>query len=249
MFNRQRFDAVLFDVDGVLTATAKLHAACWKQMFDDYLAERARRDGVGFEPFVIATDYRRYVDGKLRYDGVRSFLASREISLPEGEPDDPPERETVCGLGNRKDALVGELLATDGVDVYDGSVAWVRELRDAGIATAVVSASRNCERVLAAAGIVGLFDARVDGVVADDLGLPGKPAPDTFLEAARRLGVTPDRAVVVEDAVSGVAAGRAGGFGLVIGVDRTDDAESLRAAGADVVVRDVGELVGEGGAS
>lgn len=240
---RKRFDAVLFDLDGVLTATARLHAACWKQMFDEYLRRRAEATGSPFEPFEIATDYKQHIDGKLRSDGVSTFLRSRGIELPWGEPGDPPTRETVCGLGNRKNELVGELLATEGVDVYETSVSWLRSLRQRGFATGVVSASRNCERVLEAAGIRDLFDVRIDGVVAADLGLAGKPAPDTFLEGARRLGVTPERTVVVEDAVAGVQAGRAGDFGFVIGVDRSADPAPLWAAGADVVVDDLGALL------
>ncbi|NNC93273.1 MAG: beta-phosphoglucomutase family hydrolase [Acidimicrobiia bacterium] len=241
--SRELFDAVLFDLDGVLTATARLHAACWKKMFDEYLAERSGGPGAPFEAFEIATDYKRYVDGKLRYDGVQSFLQSRDIALPWGDPDDPPNRETVCGLGNRKNELIGELLDTDGVDTYESSITWLRQLRQAGFATAVVSASKNCERVLHAAGIADLFDTRVDGVVAAATGLAGKPAPDTFLEGARRLGVDVERAVVVEDAVSGVQAGKAGGFGLVIGVDRAGDPDALRDGGADLVVADLGELI------
>lgn len=239
---RDRFDAVLFDLDGVLTATARLHATCWKEMFDEYLVARAAVTGEAVTRFEVATDYKRYVDGKLRYDGVDSFLRSRGIELPWGDPEDPPDRETVCGLGNRKNELVGELLETEGVDVFDESIAWLGDLRRQGYATAVVSASRNCERVLQAAGIADLFDARVDGVVAGELGLAGKPAPDTFLEGARRLAVEPARAIVVEDAVSGVQAGRAGGFGLVIGVDRTGDPDALFEGGADLVVDDLGEL-------
>lgn len=216
-------------------------------MFDEYLSKRAEEAGEPFQPFEIATDYKRYVDGKLRYDGVQSFLGSRGIDLPFGDPNDPPDRETVCGLGNRKNELIGELLDTEGVDVYEQSVAWVRQLRDEGFALAVVSASKNCARVLRAAAIDDLFDFRVDGVVAAELGLAGKPAPDTFLEGARRLGVDPERTVVVEDAVSGVQAGRAGGFGLVIGVDRTGDPEALRAGGADFVVGDLDELLDQEG--
>lgn len=245
VITRAQFDAVLFDLDGVLTATASLHAACWKQMFDEYLQRRAAEGDEPFRPFEIATDYKRYVDGKLRYDGVRSFLLSRSIDLPWGDPEDPPDRETVCGLGNRKNELVGVLLETEGVDVFDESIEWLRRLRQEGFVTAVVSASKNCRRVLEAAGIAQLFDARVDGVVATQLGLSGKPAPDTFLEGARRLGVSPERAVVVEDAVAGVQAGRAGGFGLVIGVDRTGDPEPLRHGGAHLVVADLGELRNE----
>jgi HAD superfamily hydrolase (TIGR01509 family) len=216
-------------------------------MFDEYLSKRAEQAGEPLQPFEIATDYKRYVDGKLRYDGVQSFLESRGIDLPLGDPDDPPDRETVCGLGNRKNELIGELLDTEGVDVYEQSITWVRQLRREGFALAVVSASKNCERVLRAAAIDDLFDFRVDGVVAAELGLAGKPAPDTFLEGARRLDVDPERAVVVEDAVSGVQAGRAGGFGLVIGVDRTGDPEALRAVGADFVVGDLGELLDQEG--
>lgn len=238
-----RFDAVLFDLDGVLTATAKLHATCWKKMFDEYLLERAATTGETFQPFEIATDYKRYVDGKLRYDGVRAFLDSRGIDLPWGNPEDPPNRATICGLGNRKNELIQDFLASGAVEVFESSVAVVRQLRGAGIRTAVVSASKNCQAILEAAGIVDLFDVRVDGVVAARLQLSGKPAPDTFLEGARQIGVEPERAMVVEDAISGVQAGRAGGFGLVIGVDRKGDPEALRNNGADVVVTDLGELL------
>ena len=238
-----RFDAVLFDLDGVLTATAKLHATCWKKMFDEYLAQRAAALNELFQPFDIATDYKQYVDGKLRYDGVRAFLESRDIHLPWGDPEDPPDRATICGLGNRKNELIQELLASGAVEVFESSADLVRQLRGAGLKTAVVSASKNCEAILQAAGIADLFDARVDGVVAARLHLSGKPAPDTFLEAARQLGVEPERSVVVEDAVSGVQAGRAGGFGLVIGVDRKGDPEALRNNGADIVVGDLGELL------
>jgi beta-phosphoglucomutase family hydrolase len=238
-----RFDAVLFDLDGVLTATAKLHATCWKTMFDAYLQQRAATTGEPFQPFEIATDYKQTVDGKLRYDGVRGFLESRSIHLPWGDPEDPPDKETICGLGNRKNELIQEALASGSVDVYASSVTLVRQLRDAGIKIAVVSASKNCEAILKAAGIADLFDLRIDGVVAAQLDLPGKPAPDTFLEGARQLGVEPERAVVVEDAVSGVQAGRAGGFGLVIGVDRKGDPDALRNNGADVVVADLSELL------
>lgn len=229
-------------MDGVLTSTARLHAAAWKQMFDEYLADRAARSGTTFEPFV-PSDYRRYIDGRLRYDGVRSFLESRGIELPLGELGDPSDRHTICGLGNRKNELFGRLLDEEGVDIYEDSIAWLRQLRRRGFAVAVVSASRNCERILAAAGITGLMDARIDGVVAAEMGLAGKPAPDTYLAAAGRLGVEPVRAVVVEDAVSGVQAGREGGFGLVIAIDRTGDAASLLGAGADLVVATASELL------
>lgn len=235
--------ACLFDLDGVLTQTAKVHSAAWKQMFDEYLEQRANASGETFRPFDIAADYHRYVDGKLRQDGVRAFLASRGIELPEGAPDDPPEAETVHGLGTRKNALVLELIHTQGVDVYDDAVRFVEAVRDAGLRRAVVSASKNCQAVLQAAGIEQLFEVRVDGVVAAEEGLPGKPAPDTFLAAARKLKVEPGACAVFEDAIAGVEAGRAGGFGLVIGVDRVGQAEALRAHGADIVVTDLSELL------
>ncbi|MGW8284989.1 MAG: HAD family hydrolase [Candidatus Deferrimicrobiaceae bacterium] len=238
-----RFDAVLFDLDGVLTATAKVHAACWKRLFDEFLEERAATTGEALKPFDIVEDYKRYVDGKLRYEGVRSFLGSRGIDLPEGTPEEPPGNGTICGLGNRKDAMVQNMLEAEGVEVYEGSVKLVEQLRSRGIRTAVVSASKNCKVVLEAARISHLFDQVVDGEVAERLRLPGKPQPDTFLVAAERLGVVPERAVVVEDAISGVQAGRAGGFGLLIGVDRKGDPESLRQGGADIIVRDLSELV------
>jgi len=238
-----RFDAVLFDLDGVLTSTAKIHSSCWKTMFDDFLRHRAAERKEPFQPFDIDTDYKRYVDGKLRYEGVRSFLASRAIALAEGTPEDPPTADTVCGLGNRKDELVKAAIDQGQVEAYPGSVALVRRLREQGIRTGVVSSSNNCEQVLRAAGILDLFEVRVDGVVASKLGLPGKPAPDTFLEAARMLGISPPRAVVVEDALAGVQSGRAGGFGLVVGVDREGSGDALRTAGADVVVTDLAELL------
>lgn len=237
-----RFDAVLFDLDGVLTDTASVHAECWKRTFDEYLRGRADRTHEPFRPFDIESDYRLYVDGKRRYDGVRDFLRSRGIDLPEGSRGDPPDADTVCGVGNRKNELLNRALEEGGVEVYQGSVALVRALRSAGKKTGVVSSSANCASVLRAAGIEDLFDVRVDGKVAAELGLPGKPAPDTFLQAARELGVDAARAVVVEDAISGVEAGRNGGFGLVIGVARHDEPDVLRDNGADVVVSDLGEL-------
>lgn len=239
----QELDALLFDLDGVLTDTASLHAGCWKRTFDAFLRGRAERAGERFEPFSVEGDYRRFVDGKPRYDGVRDFLASRGITLPEGNPDDPPEAETICGVGNRKNALVSEAIRPDTVRVYEGSVELVRRARAAGQKTALVSSSANAEAVLDAAGIADLFDVRVDGVVASERGLPGKPAPDTFLEAARALGVAPERAAVVEDAIAGVQSGRAGGFGLVIGVARHEDPQELRDHGADCVVADLAELL------
>jgi beta-phosphoglucomutase family hydrolase len=239
----QQYDAVLFDLDGVLTMTMKIHASCWKRMFDAYLQDRSARFGETHQPFDSVSDYQAYVDGKLRYDGVRSFLASRRIVLPEGIPADTPDLDTVCGLGNRKDLLVREMIASEGVEVLEGSLVVVRRVRALGLKTAVVSASKNCATILAAAGIRELFDCIVDGMVADRLGLPGKPAPDTFLTAARELQVAPRRAVVVEDAISGVQAGRAGGFGLVIGIDHHGDRRVLQDNGADIVVEDLAEIL------
>jgi beta-phosphoglucomutase family hydrolase len=236
------YDAVLFDLDGVLTDTAGVHADCWKRTFDEYLQRRADRTGEVFDPFDIEGDYRLYVDGKRRYDGVRAFLESRGIDLPEGSPDDPPDAETICGVGNRKNVLVKRALEEGGIEIYEGSLALVRALRDAGVKTGVVSSSASCATVLRAAGIDDLFDVRVDGKVAAERSLPGKPAPDTFLEAARELGIDVERTVVVEDAISGVQAGRNGSFGLVIGVARHDEPRVLREEGADVVVSDLGEL-------
>jgi beta-phosphoglucomutase family hydrolase len=234
--------ACLFDLDGVLTQTAKVHAAAWKQMFDAYLQERAKRTGEKFVPFDPVADYDQYVDGKPRYDGVRSFLASRGIELPEGDPSDPPSAETVRGLGNRKNDLVLALLKRDGVEAYEGSVRYVHAVREAGLHTAVVSASANCKEVLEAAGIENLFEVRIDGIVVDQRHLHGKPAPDTFLAAAKEVGVEPAEAAVFEDALAGVEAGRAGHFGFVVGVDRVGQREALLEHGADVVVSDLAEL-------
>jgi beta-phosphoglucomutase family hydrolase len=234
--------ACLFDLDGVLTQTATVHAAAWKEMFDAFLRRRAEGRSEEFKPFE-PVDYERYVDGKPRYDGVRDFLASRGIELPEGSPSDPPDAETVCGLGNRKNDLVLELLRRDGVAAYEGSVRYLHVVRDAGLRRAVVSASKNCREVLQAAGIEDLFEIRVDGIVAEEEHLKGKPAPDTFLAAARKLDVPPAQAVVFEDALAGVEAGRAGRFGFVVGVDRVGQAEELRRHGADVVVSDLAELL------
>jgi len=237
-----RVRAGLFDLDGVLTKTATVHAAAWKEMFDEFLRRRATQTGEPFVPFDVHTDYDRSVDGRPRADGVRTFLASRGIELPEGRPDDPPATETVHGLGNRKNELVLAKLA-GGVEVYPGSVRYVEALRDAGVPRAVVSSSANTKAVLEVTGLDTLFDAVVDGVVADREGLAGKPAPDTFLAAARRLGVDPSAAAVFEDALAGVEAGRAGGFGCVVGVDRAGQADELRRHGADIVVMDLAELL------
>jgi beta-phosphoglucomutase family hydrolase len=233
------YDAVLFDLDGVLTDTARIHAKAWKRMFDAYLLKRGAARNEKYEPFDLQLDYLHYVDGKPRYDGVQSVLEARGIELPWGEPSDSPETETVCGLGNQKDIFVGEILDADGVFVFPGSRRWARALRNAGKKLAVVSSSNNCQAVLQSAQIEDLFDVRVDGLTAQKLGLPGKPAPDMFLEAARELAVEPRRAVVVEDAISGIQAGRAGNFGYVIGISRHGDAGRLKNAGADLVVCDL----------
>jgi beta-phosphoglucomutase family hydrolase len=235
--------ACLFDLDGVLTQTAKVHAAAWKQMFDDYLRSRAERRGEKFVPFDAVHDYDEYVDGKPRYDGVRSFLASRGIDLPQGTPDDPPDAETIDGLGNRKNQIVLKMIHEDGVQPYEGSVRYVKAARDAGLRRAVVSSSTNARDVLTAAGILDLFEEIIDGHVAEREHLNGKPAPDTYLAGARALGVGPDRAAVYEDALAGVESGRAGHFAFVVGVDRVGQADALKADGADVVVRDLAELL------
>ena len=234
----------LFDLDGVLTQTAKVHNAAWKQMFDGYLRDRAQRTGEPFVPFDPVEDYNEYVDGKPRYDGTRSFLVSRGIHLPEGDKDDPPDAETVHGLGNRKNELVQRLIREDGVEAYEGSVRYVRATRDAGLRRAVVSSSANCHEILVAAGIEDLFEVRIDGIVAERDHLRGKPAPDTFLAGARALGLEAGEAVVFEDALAGVEAGRAGHFRYVVGVDRVGQADALKAHGADTVVTDLAELLG-----
>ena len=235
--------ACLFDLDGVLTQTARVHAQAWKEMFDAFLRQRSERSGETFVPFDAVADYSAYVDGKPRYDGVRSFLASRGIELSEGDPSDPPSAETVCGLGNRKNELVLALLRRDGVQVYEGSVRYVRAVRDAGLHRAVVSASANTREVLKAAGIEDLFEVRIDGIVAADRHLRGKPAPDPFLAAAEQLKVAAADAAVFEDALAGVEAGRAGNFGYVVGVDRVGQRQALLEHGADVVVDDLAELL------
>jgi beta-phosphoglucomutase family hydrolase len=235
--NWDDYDAVLFDLDGVLTPTAEVHMRAWEHLFSGYLSER----GI-VEPYV-ERDYFDYIDGKPRYDGVRSMLASRGISLPEGEPSDPTTAETVCGLGNRKNDVFAAVLAEEGVEPYPGSLQLLDHLVGRGTGLAVVSSSRNAPAVLAAAGLAERFPVVVDGAVSASHGLRGKPAADTFVYAAEQLGAPVDRTVVVEDALSGVEAGQAGGFGLVIGVDRGVGAERLRAAGADVVVRDLAEVI------
>jgi beta-phosphoglucomutase family hydrolase len=236
--------ACLFDMDGVLTSTATLHAAAWKQMFDEYLRLRADQTGEPFVPFDTRDDYLHYVDGRARAEGTRTFLASRGIDLPEGDPDDPPGAVTVNGLSNRKNELVLAKIAEGKVKVFDGSVRYVEAVRAAGLPTAVVSASANTAQVLEVAGIAHLFDARIDGVVARERSLSGKPAPDTFLAGAEALGATAATSVVFEDALAGVEAGRAGHFRFVVGVDRVGQADDLRAHGADMVVTDLSELLG-----
>ena len=235
--------ACLFDLDGVLTPTAEVHKAAWEETFNEFLRQRADQIGEPFKPFDPKQDYYKYVDGKARADGVRSFLASRQITLPEGSPDDPGSMETVRGVGNRKNVLLLRLLRERGVQPYDGSVAYLRAAEAAGLRRAVVSASANCREVVEAAGIADLLEVRVDGITARREQLRGKPHPDTFLAAAKRLGVGPEEAAVFEDALAGVEAGRAGRFGFVIGVDRVGQADALREHGADTVVHDLAELL------
>lgn len=233
----------LFDLDGVLTRTAELHAAAWKATFDQYLRSRAAARGTQYTPFDAVGDYDQYVDGKPRSEGVRTFLASRGIALPDGSPSDPAEAETILRLANRKNRLALAMLRERGVRAYEGSVRYVRAAKAAGLRRAVVSSSANAREVLAAAGIAELFEAVIDGVVAEREHLAGKPAPDTFLAGARALGLKAANAAVFEDALAGARAGRAGGFGLVVGVDRAGQADELHASGADVVVGDLAELL------
>jgi beta-phosphoglucomutase family hydrolase len=235
--------ACLFDMDGVVTRTAVVHNAAWKEMFDEFLRQWSAKTGTPFVPFDPVHDYDEYVDGKPRMEGTRSFLESRAITLPEGSEDDPPGAATIWGLSNKKNDLILEVLKRDGVEVYAGSRQYIDAVRAAGLRTAIVSSSANTTAVLEAGGVADLFDVKVDAVVAKELGLHGKPAPDTFLEAARMLGVSATQATVFEDALAGVAAGRAGDFGFVVGVDRVGQAAELRAHGADVVVQDLGDLL------
>jgi trehalose 6-phosphate phosphatase len=238
----QDFDAAIFDMDGVVTQTATVHAVAWKRLFDEYLTERGKRGEAGFEPFDIDRDYRRYVDGRPRYDGVEAFLVSRGISIPRGSPQDSPDRETVCGLGNRKDAYFLAQVESKGVRAFEGTVQLIRQLRDSGVKIGIFSASRHAESVLQAGGVIDLFDERIDGVRAEQLGLPGKPSPDVLLELTRRLGSAPARTAVFEDAIAGVQAGHAGGFVLVIGVNRGGPQGTLIKNGADVEVHDLSEV-------
>ena len=239
--SRYSFEAVVFDLDGVVTQTAKTHAAAWKQAFDEHLRTRQERDGEDLTEFTT-DDYLQYVDGKPRYEGVKSFLESRSIFLGYGAPEDTPDRETVCGIGNRKNLKFNEVLEVDGAEIYESTVSFIKELKAAGIHVGVASSSKNCESVLRSAGILDLFETRVDGVVSAELGLNGKPAGDIFIKAAANMGVHPSKAVVVEDAASGVAAGRDGGFTLVLGIAREDNQADLLANGADMVVTDMVEI-------
>jgi beta-phosphoglucomutase family hydrolase len=240
----EKVRACLFDLDGVLTDTASVHTKAWKTMFDAFLSQRAERDGEKFVPFDPAADYRKYVDGKKREDGVRSFLESRGIELPDGDPDDSGDADTIYGLGNRKNDAFQKVLEKDGVEVFDGSRRYLEAVADAGLAIAVVSSSANTKEVLHITGLERFVQQRVDGVTLREEHIAGKPAPDSYLRGAELLDVAPDAAAVFEDALSGVEAGRAGNFGFVIGVDRVGQAEDLRKNGADVVVTDLAELIG-----
>jgi beta-phosphoglucomutase family hydrolase len=243
LITRDGYEAVLLDMDGVITDTAKIHASCWKIMFDEFLQKRAARNAEPFRSFHIDTDYKLHVDGKPRYQGVRDFLKSRDIALPEGTPEDSSTEETVCGLGNRKNELVNDRLASAGVEAYPGTVAFLKFLRQMNVKTAVVTSSQNCQAVLQAAKVEDLFDVRIDGDLLVEQGLAGKPAPDSFLKAAEILGVVPERAVVIEDAISGIQAAVRGRFGLVIGVARKGNEKELEAQGAHRVVTDLAELL------
>ena len=237
------YDAWLFDLDGVITDTAAVHASAWKALFDDYLRGRAEASGEPFVEFDLEADYREWVDGKPRYEGVKSFLGSRGIELPFGDPGDPPGTDTVCALGNIKNVHFNECLVRDGVTIFDTTVTLIHRLKEGGVKVAVVSSSKNTPTILKVAKLEGLFDVKFDGNDAAELGLKGKPTPDTYLKAAELVGVPASKAVVIEDAISGVQAGRAGAFGLVLGVDRHGEAEALKENGADVVVSDLGELL------
>jgi alpha,alpha-trehalase len=242
VISAKEFDGFIFDMDGVVTQTAPLHAAAWKRMFDEYLQQREARGEGPYSPFDVIADYLPYVDGKPRVDGVVSFLASRGITIPLGAPDDPPGSETVHGLGNRKNQYFHQLLTEQGAHVYQSTVELIREVKRAGLRTGIFSASRNAADILRAAGVLDLFEAKVDGSDASSLGLPGKPDPAMLLELAGRLKLSPERTAVAEDAIAGVQAGKAGRFRLVIGVNRSGKEGSLKAAGADLEVRDLAEV-------
>lgn len=238
-----RYDAWLFDLDGVITDTARIHAKAWKEAFDDFLKKRAVETNEPFREFTVEHDYHTYVDGKPRYEGVDSFLRSRGIQLPWGEVDDGPEQDTVCGIGNRKNVRFNEIIQTDGADVFERSVELIRTLKGKGKRVAVVTSSKNCTTILKSVGLQDLFEAQVDGIYAAEHKIAGKPKPDTYLAAAKLLGATAETSVVVEDALSGVEAGRAGNFGLTLGIDRHGEPEKLLESGADIVVSDLGELL------
>jgi beta-phosphoglucomutase family hydrolase len=238
------FTAVIFDLDGVITKTALVHSAAWREMFNDYLKYREKKYGEPFREFTHVNDYLPYIDGKLRYEGIKSFLESRGIRIPYGDPSDDPGQETICGLGNKKNNFFNRVLKRDGVEIYESTVTFIRKLRNEKIKTGVASSSKNCRAVLERAGILGLFDTRVDGDVSTRIGLKGKPEPDIFIKACENLGSSPDFTVIVEDAVSGVQAGRNGGFGLVIGIAREGNSDELKKNGADIVVKDISELGG-----
>ena len=242
IFSRNVYDAVLFDLDGVLTTTEKIHSACWKKTFDDFLRDRTSKRGGDFVPFSETNDYLEHVDGKPRYEGVRGFLLSRGIELPEGNRNSPPGEQSVFGLGNRKNQLFKETLEKESPGIYETSVVLARRLKEIGFRLAVVSSSRNCRAVMAAAGIENLFEVTVDGVTAAEKGLRGKPEPDTFIEAVSALGSEPGRSIIIEDAAAGVTAGARGGFGFVIGVARKQNEDELLSSGADMAVSDLGEL-------
>ncbi|MBD3275795.1 MAG: beta-phosphoglucomutase family hydrolase [Candidatus Marinimicrobia bacterium] len=236
------YQGVIFDLDGVITQTAKVHARAWKKMFDQFLEKLAREEDTDYDPLDIETDYPKYIDGIPRYDGVREFLQSRDIELPHGSPSDPPDERTICGLGNRKNELFLETLEEQGAEVYEDTVTMIKKWRDDGLNTAVISSSKNCKPVLETAGLLNLFDARVDGVIAAELDMPGKPEPDIFIEAAGRLGHSPAECVVFEDAIAGVKSASNGGIGLVVGVARKDNDEELLKNGADITVTKLTEL-------
>lgn len=238
------FQAVIFDLDGVITKTALVHSSAWQAMFNDYLRYRAKKYGEPFRKFTHSFDYLQFIDGKPRYKGVESFLASRGIMIPYGNPSDNPDKETICGLGNRKNSFFNKVLKRDGVEVYESTVNLIRRLKNEGIYTGVASSSKNCSAVLERAGLIQLFDTRVDGEVSEQLGLKGKPEPDIFIKACDNLESLPDLTVIVEDAVSGVQAGRRGGFGLILGIARENNSEELKKNGADIVVEDISELGG-----
>jgi len=240
--NKLFFEAVIFDLDGVITDTAAVHSTAWKQMFDEYLRAYSEREGIPFDEFTHENDYLPHVDGKPRYKGVADFLASRDISLPYGDSDNPPSQESICGLGNRNNQLFNEIIAGGNVIVFQSTVDLIQQLKDLGIRIGVASSSKNCKTVLEAVGILDQFETRVDGVVSAEIGLKGKPEPDIFTTACDNLGISYDRTVIVEDAVSGVQAGRNGNFGLVLGIAREDNEADLKTNGADIVITDMAEI-------